>query len=338
MNILIIGGTGFISSEVVKNLLGNEYNVTLLTRGRTPIDQFPAEKVEILTGDRNDIVHVSNLMAGRYFDAILDFVAYNARDARSAVKCFNGVTDHYIHCSTISVYMVSSDPVCPITEDQDHFPLMEFWQENPFGMQYGIDKRRCENVFWNAFKQDNFPYTALRPTYVSGPGDPVGRDYFWARRLMDGGPLLLPEGGKYQFHQVYVRDVALAFVNTLGKPKTIGQKYNIASGEFYSLGEYLEILSNLLSVSPELIEISDEWLSKTQLPDTLTNGFPFHTCRDAVFSIAGAKKDLEYSPTPLMSWLPETVHWFSKKDPDQRKGTDWRKDEINFINKIKSVQ
>lgn len=331
MNILVVGGSGFISSKVVEFLVLDGHSVSVLNRGRTGQKGRFWSDVKPIKAERNDIERVKKLVHGKSFDAVMDFVAYDAEDARSAVKCFSGLTGHYLHCSTISVYMVSREPVCPITEDQDHFPVMDFWLENPFGMQYGIDKRACEEVFWESYREAGFPYTALRPTYVSGPGDPAARDFFWAKRILDGGPVLVPEGGKYKFHLVYVEDVAQAFVNASKFPETIGNKYNIASEEVYTLSEYLNILARTLGVAPELIPLPAEEVNSL-LPKTLEYGFPFHTYRDAYFSIEAAKQDLNFQTTPLKGWLSDTIEWFSSKNGN---GSEWRQGEIKYIQSLK---
>jgi nucleoside-diphosphate-sugar epimerase len=73
---------------------------------------------------------------------------------------------------------------------------MEYNPRNPFGMDYGINKRRCEEVIWESYSKSGLPVTVIRPTFVCGPEDPARRDYFWIERILDGKPLLVPGSGR----------------------------------------------------------------------------------------------------------------------------------------------
>ena len=52
MNILILGGTGFIGPTLVQHALDRGHSLTLFNRGRTNTHLFP--EVEKLVGDRNN--------------------------------------------------------------------------------------------------------------------------------------------------------------------------------------------------------------------------------------------------------------------------------------------
>ncbi|UCE08320.1 MAG: NAD-dependent epimerase/dehydratase family protein [bacterium] len=179
MKILVIGGTGFISGRTAQKLIEKGHHVTIFTRGKSPnlLPKHPA--LEYIIGDRNDKRKIKATLQHGTFDVVYDFVAYEPGESKLAVKVFQGKVGRFIHCSTISVYMVSNEVQCPITEDQDNRPLMPFWDRNPFGMDYGIKKRQCEDNLWQAHNEQLFPVSMLRPTYVSRPNDPTERDFFW---------------------------------------------------------------------------------------------------------------------------------------------------------------
>ncbi|MBC8401131.1 MAG: NAD-dependent epimerase/dehydratase family protein [Candidatus Marinimicrobia bacterium] len=337
MKILIIGGTGFISSRLTTLLIENGHQVTLLNRGLSNASYEDKYAVEHLTADRSNTAEMKANIEDRTFDVVYDFVAYTASDSSSAVDIFTGRTGQFIHCSTISVYMVSHQVDCPITEDQDQGPLMEFWPQNPFGMQYGIDKRACEKVLWQAHRESGFPITMLRPTFASGPGDPVKRDYFWIERLNDGGPLLIPGHGIHKFQQVYVEDVAQVFFLAAGNSQAIGQAYNVSQAEENTLWEYLNILGKLMGKTPEIASIAQE--NFDQLPLSYSHEgdvFPFNTRTDAIFSIEKIQADLNFRPTPLREWLGKTIAWYAAADRGHSNGYSRRTDEIELAQQITS--
>jgi nucleoside-diphosphate-sugar epimerase len=282
MNTLILGGTGFISRAVVRHLLAEGHSVAVVTRGTRP----PEPGCESIIADRTDATVLAAAVVGRRFDAVFDMIAYEPEASRSAARLFRGATGRFIHCSTISVYMVSHDIQCPITEDQSHGALMEDWPCNPFGMSYGIKKRQCEQVLWNYHDARLFPVSMLRPTFVSGPDDPTRRDWFWIQRMQDGQPLLVPGSGDHAFQQVYVDDVARMFVRLLDRTASIGKAYNIAGEEIFSLNEYLQSIGSLMHRGPACVHIDQAEFDR--LPISVPREgdvFPFNTRRTAVFSL-----------------------------------------------------
>lgn len=334
MKILMIGGTGFISSHIVRKLLNDNHELTCFVRGfsNNPFRKYP--DIEFLFGDRCDPNKLKQSIGNRTFDIIYDMVAYEAEDSRNAIKIFQGKTGRFIHCSTVSVYMISWDVQCPITEDQDHGKVMEFWPGNPFGMDYGIKKRECENVLWDAHHNTKFPVTMLRPTYVSGPADPAKRDFFWIERIMDRGPLLIPGSGDYAFQNVYVEDVAQAFVDLIRFPVSVGQAYNIASNEIFSLNDYINMLCALLNKNPEIVHVDFNVFDKLPFSSNQKGDvFPYNTRRTAIFSIEKAQRHLHFKSTPILNWMTKTIEWFTSNYRGNSNGYENRYQEVEFIKK-----
>jgi nucleoside-diphosphate-sugar epimerase len=336
MKILVIGGTGFISSQLVRSLLRANHHVAILTRGQTRSPDLQHPKLAALIADRRNESAMRNTVGNRTFDAVYDMVAYRPEDSRSAVEVFRGRVGRFIHCSTISVYMVSYEVQPPITEDQDRGALMEFFPHNPFGMAYGIDKRACERVLWDAHHATAFPVSMLRATYVCGPGDPSKRDYFWIERILDGGPLLVPGSGECAFQSVCIEDVAQAFVRLLDVPRSIGEAYNVAGEEVFSLNDYLRALGRLLGRKPELVHVDQDVFDALPF-STSPNGdvFTFNTRRTAVFSLDKIKRDLGVRFTPFMEWMPRTIEWFVKNQSGHSVGYEHRSEELAFIRRWK---
>jgi dTDP-glucose 4,6-dehydratase len=337
MRVLIIGGTGFISSRLVSKLIERNHDVTILNRGISAGKEL-CDGVRVLKADRNDEKALRRAVKGNWFDAVYDMVAYEARDSELAVRVFKGNVGRFIHCSTISVYMVSNDIQCPITEDQDKRPLMKFFPRSPFGMMYGINKRQCEEVLWEAHDAIEFPVSMLRPTFVSGPGDPAKRDFFWIERILDGGPLLVPGSGDHAFQNVFLDDVAEAFVRLIEVPESIGHAYNVAAEEIFSLNDYLRLLGRFLNREPEIVHIDQEYFDKLPLSVSSEGDvFPFNTRRTAVFSLERIRRDLGYRPTPTTVWLPKTIEWYRKEFKGHSNGYQRRQQEINIALKWKQV-
>lgn len=336
MNVFVIGGTGFISSRLTQMLLDDGHHVTIFTRGRSEASFEGMERLEHVHGDRSSPASLQSALQGRTFDAAYDMIAYDAEDSRVAVDALKGHVGRFIHCSTISVYMVSDDVTCPITEDQDDLPLMKHWPRNPFGMDYGIGKRECEKVLWEAH-DDGFPVTALRPTFVCGPEDKTARDYFWIQRILDGKPLLVPGSGDHAFQQIYVDDAARAFADVLKHDATLGEAYNVVGEDMYSLNDYLRRMAALLERDVELVHLDQDLFDELPI-STHRQGdvFPFNTRRTAVFSLEKHKRDTNYASTPFEEWMKRTIDWYLEAFDADSLGYDKRSQELEIVEKIRA--
>ena len=99
MNILILGGTGFIGPHLVQYAMDRGHRITLFNRGRTNTHLFPdAEK---LVGDRNDDL---SALKGRQWDAVIDNSGYTPQQVRLSVDLLKNTTDQYLFTSTRAVY------------------------------------------------------------------------------------------------------------------------------------------------------------------------------------------------------------------------------------------
>lgn len=331
MRIFVIGGTGFISGRLTQILLDEGHQVTIFTRGRRRPSFQGDERLEHVRGDRSSPDSLRRALEGRTFDAAFDMIAYEGGGTRAAVDALQGRVDRFIHCSTISVYMISDDVRCPITEDQDDLPVMEPWARNPFGMDYGIGKRACESVLREAHGSA-FDVTSLRPTFVSGPEDKTARDFFWIERILDGQPLLVPGCGDHAFQQIFLEDAARAFADTLKSDASRGEAYNVVGEDIYSLNEYLRRLSELLGRESELVHIDQERFDALPF-STNPRGdvFPFNTRRTAIFSLDKIKRDIGFRSTLFDEWMRKTIDWYLRDYDGNSLGYERRREELDVI-------
>lgn len=236
MHVLLIGGSRFMGYQLVWRLLIAGHRVTLLNRGNHS-DPF-GKRVERLRADRAT-AEFDRQLAGRQFDAVVDFAAYTAADVRRSVEVLGGRVGHYVFISTGSVYTVLQDCPWPARETDYDGQV----QPRPAdagelkGWTYGVDKRAAEDALAEAWATARFPSTRLRLPVVNGERDHVRRleSYLW--RILDGGPVLLPNGGTHRLRQVYSGDVAATIRDLLGNAAAFGEAYNLAPDEEITLAE-----------------------------------------------------------------------------------------------------
>jgi nucleoside-diphosphate-sugar epimerase len=335
MKILVIGGSGFISSRLVRMLVQRGHAVTAFTRGKSAVDPELLTRASWVHGDRDSPGDLESLGRGATYDVVYDMVAYKAPQSQEAARVFRGRVGRFIHCSTVSVYMVAERVQCPVTEDQDQGPLMEYFPRNPFGMDYGIKKRDCERVLWSAHDERLFPVSMLRPIYVPGPGDPASRDWFWIERILDGGPLLVPGSGDIAFQQVFVDDVAGMFAELPERPQSVGKAYNIAGEEIFSLNEYLHVLGELVGREVRLVHLDQKTFDALDF-STSPQGdvFTFNVRRTAVVSLDRIKRDLDYRPTPFRDYMRRTIEWWTDVPRPHSNGYARRAEELETIRRL----
>src|SRR5687768_2678875 len=130
MQVLVIGGTGFLSAAVVAALQAAGHAVTVFTRGKRPLP----DGVSAITGDRKDADAFARAMEGRAYDAVVDCICYTPDDAHGALRAFAGRVSHYLMISTDFVY--GPRRVLPIDEDTPTQAMS----------QYGRNKAACEEI------------------------------------------------------------------------------------------------------------------------------------------------------------------------------------------------
>ena len=294
MNVLVIGGTRYMGVELVWRLLLGGHAVTLFNRGRTA-DPF-GERVERLVGDRRTD-DFGRLLRGRRFDAAVDFAAYEGPDAQAVVDVLE--VGHYVVISTGQVYLVRDVPPLPARESDYEGPLMAR-PDDPRDLadwEYGIGKRAVEDVLAYAFEITRFPGTRVRIPIVNGERDQSRRleAYLW--RLLDGGPLLLPDGATAPIRHVYAGDVVRFLLRILGDPLTHGRAYNVCHDELLPLRDVLALLAEAMGARTRFVDAPSAAIEAAGLEVRAVS--PFSTRWTSRLDPTRAREELDFSPRPL---------------------------------------
>ncbi|MHC4219099.1 MAG: SDR family oxidoreductase [Planctomycetota bacterium] len=216
LDLLILGGTGFIGPHIVELAVARGHSITLFNRGRTNPGLFPG--LEKLKGDRDpDKDEGLKALEGRSWDGVIDTSGYFPRLVGASAKLLAGTTKQYVFISSISVYsdnsIIDMDESGPIATIDD--PTLE-----EFGDQfqhYGALKALCEQA---AEKAMPGRVTNIRPGLIVGPGDNVPRFTYWPVRVERGGEVLSPGGPDDPVQFIDGRDLAEFVIKTLENSTT----------------------------------------------------------------------------------------------------------------------
>jgi nucleoside-diphosphate-sugar epimerase len=325
VKLLIVGGTRFLGHELAWRLLAAGHQLTLFNRGTLP-DAFGG-RVERLRGDRKG-PQLARLVAGRSFDAAVDFAAYDGEDGRSVVEVLSGRVGHYVVISTGQVYLVRERKPSPARESDYDGPLLPEPEDADDKGQwdYGMGKRALEDALVEAWQRRRFPSTRLRIPMVNGPRDHFRRieRYLW--RMLDGGPVLLPGGGAQRVRHVYSGAVARAIAAWLGREQTFGQAYNLAQDETPTLAELLHELAAALGAPDRLVAVSEEQFRASGLDPLVLS--PFSGRWMSFLDPSRAKSELGFVHEPLRAYLDAIVAAsLAHPSPDAPVGYERRGDE-----------
>ncbi len=327
---LIIGGTRFMGYQLVWRLLATGEKVTILNRGHHP-DPF-SNRVERLGADRTS-VDFATVLKGRDFDTVVDFAAYTAVDAQGAVEVLRDRTGHYIFISSGAVYMVQEGASIPCTHPWSESDYVNAVTNPPAladdipSWRYGIGKREAETILREAWASYGFPITCLRLPVVNGERDPERRleGYLW--RILDGGPVLLPDAGTNQIRQVYSGDVAKAIVGMRGLKSTFGEAFNLSQDEEPTLAELVQLMSDLLGAPLRVQNITDASLIHAGLLPRRVS--PFSGKWSSRLNPTRAKELLGFRHEPLAQYLDKIIStWLSYPPTTPPDGYRDREQEI----------
>src|SRR5262245_600739 len=142
LEILILGGTGFIGPHLVRLAVSRGHKVTIFTRGRKNPD-LP-EGITRLTGDRNGQLQA---LEGKTWDAVVDDSATNPEFVRQSAALLKDAVGRYLFTSSTGVYY----PYMTRGLDETTAPHLDLKDEKDGSEDYGVKKARCEQIVAETF-------------------------------------------------------------------------------------------------------------------------------------------------------------------------------------------
>lgn len=253
MRILIIGGTGLISTGIVKHLLVRGADVTLFNRGKRAA---PPPNVKLITGDRGNAPEFEKRFESERFDAVIDMVCFSAEQAESDVRAFGGRCEQLIFCSTVCTYGVKVPASVLVNESFPQEPISA----------YGKGKVAAEQVFRHANEERKFHMTIVRPSSTYGPGgsliDQLEFNPSAWDRVEKGQPVLCAGDGLGLWQATHRDDCGKLFAYAVLNPKTYGQDYNAVREEVLTWRDYYRRAASALGKPAHLLFAAAWWIIK----------------------------------------------------------------------------
>ena len=255
MRVLIIGGTGLISTGIVKHLHARGADVTMFNRGQRE-NTIASGAVKTISGDRNDFPTFEARFAkgSEKFDVVIDMIAFTPEQAQSDVRAFGGRCEQFIFCSTVCTYGGKIPAGVLVDESFPQEPVSD----------YGRNKVACERIMLEAHAANKFNATIIRPSCTYGPGGRLVDNLefhppTWDR-IERGLPVLCSGDGLGLWVATHRDDCGKLFAYAALNKKTYGQSYNATRDQNFTWRDFYREAAAALGKKASVLFMPADWI------------------------------------------------------------------------------
>lgn len=288
MDVLLLGGTGWLGGEIARAAMSRGHRVTALARGSAPAP----DGVTLIRADRSEPDGYRDVV-DRDWDLVLD-VSWQPGLVRSAVAALAGRAARWVYVSSGSVYAEGpagdeTDPtVAPL--DADHAEPED----------YGPAKVACENAVLDALGDRA---VVARAGLIGGAGDRSDRFGYYPAAFARAGvePVLVPDLGDAVVQTVSAGDLAAWLVTVDGSERSEDHGVFDTCGEPIRFADLIALARSAGGHTGRVVMADPSWLT---------------SCGVGYFM----------GPRSLPFWLPEG-HELAVPRPSERAraaGLKWR--------------
>jgi len=315
MKVLLIGGTGLISTGIVKHLLTRGVEVTMFNRGERE-NHFP-RSVHTIKGDRNDPASLAQCHQQK-FDVVIDMFCFTAEQTRTLIDTFKNRCEQIIFCSTVCTYGAKIP---------SHVLIDETFPQEPVS-DYGKNKVVCEKMLLESHAKGDFNTTIIRPSYTYGPGrsmlDNLEGDAVAWDRIEKGLPVLCAGDGLGLWVATHRDDCGKLFAYAAQNKKTYGESYNATRDRIFTWDNYYHEAARALGHEVKLLHLPASMIVKAdpQRFALLREITRYH----GAYSSAKAKRDV-----PEFVCEIDFVDGFKEAMDDVKRRKEWRSCENDKV-------
>jgi len=324
MNVLVIGGSGFIGPALVRELQKRGHGVAVFHRGSSAA---VPEEVELIIGDRRNLGDYIANFRRLAPDVVVDLILSSGKQAKALMETFRGIARRVVAISSMDVYRAAgvlhgSEPgplePLPLTEES---PLRKNQQTYPPATLNKLqslfawvddeyDKVAVERA---VLAPSELPSTILRLPMVYGPGDSLHRFFPMLKRMDDGRPkiLLSEDLAAWRSPRGYVDNVAGAIALAAISERATGRVYNVAEEPAFSELEWAKKIAFEAGWRGEFVVLPAERTpSHLRVPGNLEQHW--------VASSRHIREELGYrEDVPIEEAISRTIAWQRVHPPSQ---------------------
>ena len=241
MSICVLGGTGFVGTEIITRLVGNGHWVRVPTRNPGHGQHLKVlATVELVTANVHESRALGQLLAG--MDAVINLVGILNQSGRA--------TFHSAH-TELAAKLIAALRGAKLRRLLQMSALGADPERGP--SRYLRSKGEAEALIRGAAA--HLDCTIFRPSVIFGPRDSL-TNRFAALLRLPGGFLPLARS-QARFAPVYVGDVADAFVRALDDRASFGETYELCGPEVLTLEQLVRMTASVALLPCHILRLPD---------------------------------------------------------------------------------
>lgn len=327
-SVLIIGGSGILSSAVVDKCIEKGYDVTMINRGNNKL--YTNSKAKIIISDARNKEEVREKIVNLHFDVVIDFIIFNKEQLETSLSLFSNIADQYVFISSAQVYNNSQTKVL---EESNETP-QPLWS-------YSVNKDICEKYLRSYCHKQHINYTIIRPgvNYDNrrlpyGMSPSPGMHYTMIARILAGKPIITWNGGNNKLNLTRVEDFANGLVELLCNEKAYNNCFNVVGDFVYTWGQVLDTIGKIIEkpvikIDVQLAKYASELVAEDR--DMLLGGRSF----DLVCSNKKLKSICPdfHADIELEEGVCKTIEWYIANNYYQGFDYRWDAEQDRIIGK-----
>lgn len=327
MKLLLIGGTGILSTDIRELALENGIDVYILNRGRKEKERLDS-RIHVIIGNVRNVDDTKEKIKDLYFDVVIDFLSYTKEQLENTLSIFNKKCDQFIFISSATVYR-KTEPNEKITENTELY--------NP-DWEYSLDKIECEKLLEENYKANGQNYTIIRP-YVTYSNKripfaiiPQHKQWSLANRIILGKPVVLWDGGKAICTLTSTKDFAEGMLGLFKNEKAYQEAFHITTDKTLTWKQALEYIGQAIGKEPIIADISSDFISK-EMPE-LKGVLYGDKGLNRVFDNTKIKSITDFNPKiEFKDGIKDTIKYYREHDYMRTVDYEWDARMDNLIEK-----
>jgi UDP-glucose 4-epimerase len=258
--VLVTGGAGFIGSELVRQLVAKDFQVTavdnLVNGRRENLDDVPGHNLQLVVADIRDkcamvpllrrtevVFHLACLGVRHSIHAPIENHEVNASATLALLdETRKAGVRRFVYVSSSEVYGTAR--MAPITEEHPTLPMTVYGASKLAGECY-------TRAFWQTYR---FPTVIVRPFNAYGPrshheGDSGEVIPKFMLRCLAGKPMIVFGDGAQTRDFTFVFDTARGILAAGFSELSVGETFNIGSGKEIRIKHLASTIADILGKS-----------------------------------------------------------------------------------------
>ncbi|MFI3227385.1 MAG: NAD-dependent epimerase/dehydratase family protein [Clostridia bacterium] len=307
MKILVLGGTGVISRQIVNKAVEAGYDVTVFNRGMRANVEIP-EGVKVVIGDRKDTADFEAKMKAIDVDVVIDMISFNVPDVKQLLDLFGERCKQIIVTSSSSAYDRPYKSY-PVSEDKE---VLTF--DDSFA--YGFNKAEMDRYLQSQMGKYSAGITIIRPCLTFGEGTAtVGmfrQNKNIARRISQGKPVVMLGEGVIPWSFTFAPDLAKAYVLACCNENTYNDHFHVTNTEVVMWEDLYRAIGKIVGKEPNFVYVPSSLLRKAY--PTVCTHLNYEKVHFAVLSNEKFQKAVpEYKPEiTLEEGMKIVMNWWDK--------------------------